>query len=129
MPPAQRLARRVADVEAPVAVGRVGTPFAPGEQPPALVPGVEAHREECVEEPEHARAVVAPRPRRLVMRALGADGDCPDRGGWRKLAGDPDRIANEVLPDARTGWTPPDLHLRDPVSCVVRAISWLPHLL
>ena len=61
----------VADIESPVVVGRVGLLVEPRHSPTALVSRIESGRQEQIEQREHERPVVAPRPGRLTPDAAG----------------------------------------------------------
>ena len=109
---AQRLARRVADVEGPVPVGGVRTPLLPGKEAPPLVRRIEASREQRVEQREGERAVVAPGARRLAVGAVGAEAHLADRGWGQELVGHPDGVADEMPPD-RACQAQRQLHVRE----------------
>ena len=93
------LAGRVPDVEAAVAIGRVGAVPVPRQDPLGLVLRIEADRQQRVEEGQHQRSVVAPGPRRLPVGAGGAELDRVDLRGRPGLVGHAGRVAHEVTPD------------------------------
>src|SRR4051794_32302325 len=92
-------ARRAADVESSVGVGRVSAVSIPLERATSLVVGVEAAGQHRVEQREHQRPVVAPRPGRLTVRARRPEDHARGGSGWPELIRHADCVANEMPPD------------------------------
>ena len=98
----------VPDVEAPVAVGRVGALVEPAPDPPALVGRVEpdagastvaVRGHERIEQGEHEGAVVAPRAGGLAVGASSPEDDLADRLRRAELVGHAQGVAHEMAPD------------------------------
>ncbi len=94
----QRLRRRGADIESPIAIGRVLLPPVPGQSPHCLVGRIEPDRQQRVEQGEHQRTIVAPRARRLTPCPLRAEDDLTSRRRWSEFVGHADRVAHDMAP-------------------------------
>lgn len=77
--PGERSARCASDVELAVTVGRIGLGVRPGHEALRLVRRIETGlagspvAQQRIQEPQHQRPVVAPRPGGLVVRAVPAE--------------------------------------------------------
>jgi hypothetical protein len=103
---AERRGRRAADVELPIAIGRVRPGIDPGEEPTGLVGRVEhgvtwpSLPKQRVKQGEHERPVVAPGAGWLVVRAVSAELDGRDLVRRLELVRHADGVPDQMAPDS-----------------------------